>query len=113
MKHNMKLLKKPFDAIESGNKTIEIRLNDEKRRKVKVGDVIEFSKLPDLNEKIQVKVLELLKYDSFAEMYIDFWRKYFACEDLTIEEMLESTYTIYTKEQEKKLGVLGIRIQLI
>ena len=33
----------PCRAMESGEKTIELRLNDEKRRALKVGDEIEFS----------------------------------------------------------------------
>lgn len=37
MIHNMRLNPSPFEAIRSGKKTIEIRLNDEKRKQVKVG----------------------------------------------------------------------------
>ncbi len=54
MQHSMKLLPAPFEKIESGQKTIEIRLFDEKRQELQIGDTIEFSKLPDLNEKLTV-----------------------------------------------------------
>ena len=46
MKHkamNMKLNKEPFEKIKSGEKTIELRLYDEKRRKIKAGDTICFN----------------------------------------------------------------------
>lgn len=43
MKHCMKLNDNPFAAIEKGEKTIELRLYDEKRKKINVGDEIEFS----------------------------------------------------------------------
>ena len=42
MLHIMKLKRAPFDKIRNGSKTIELRLNDEKRQKVNIGDFIEF-----------------------------------------------------------------------
>ncbi len=36
--HQMKLQNSPFQKIQKGMKTIELRLYDEKRQKVKVGD---------------------------------------------------------------------------
>ena len=50
MLHKMKLNESPFERIKNGSKTMEFRLYDEKRQKVKIGDKIEFSKLPDLQE---------------------------------------------------------------
>ena len=41
MLHIMKLKRTPFDKIRNGSKTIELRLNDEKRQKVNIGDFIE------------------------------------------------------------------------
>jgi ASC-1-like (ASCH) protein len=43
MKHEMKLNVEPFNKIKSGKKTIELRLNDEKRQLVKIKDLIEFT----------------------------------------------------------------------
>ena len=42
---------------------------DEKRQQVKVGDQIEFSKLPDLKEKLLVDVVELYKEDTFEKLF--------------------------------------------
>lgn len=42
MRHTMKLKEDPFERMKNGTKTIEFRLYDEKRRKIKVGDEIEF-----------------------------------------------------------------------
>ena len=69
MIHKMRLHPKPFEAIESGEKTIEIRLNDEKRQKIKVGHVIEFSKRPDFAEKITTRVEEFIICATFGELY--------------------------------------------
>ena len=41
MIHKMKLNESPFERIKNGTKTIEFRLYDDKRKKVKIGDEIE------------------------------------------------------------------------
>ena len=61
MLHKMRLNESPFERIKNGTKTIEFRLYDEKRSQIKIGDKIEFSKLPELQETILVEVLELYK----------------------------------------------------
>ena len=43
MKQKMNLCPEPFEMIRTGQKTIELRLNDEKRQKIQIGDTIEFS----------------------------------------------------------------------
>ena len=55
MLHKMKLNESPFERIKNGTKTIEFRLFDKKRQQIKIGDKIEFSKLPDLQEKLLVE----------------------------------------------------------
>ena len=39
----MKLNNGPFERIKNGTKTIELRLNDEKRQLLKIKDLIEFT----------------------------------------------------------------------
>lgn len=56
MNHEMKLQPKYYDFILNGTKRIEIRLNDEKRKTIKVGDTITFYKEPLLNESFNVKI---------------------------------------------------------
>ena len=73
MLHQMKLFENPFEKIKNGTKTIEFRLYDEKRQNLRVGDKIEFSKLPDLKEKITVKVLGLYSSKKFKELFERFF----------------------------------------
>jgi ASC-1-like (ASCH) protein len=113
MLHSMGLYERPFNSIKKGQKIYEVRLNDEKRRKIQVGDVIEFTKVSEMDEKIKVKVLELRRYPSFEEMYKDIPFSLFDCDGWTLEEMINSTYEIYSKEQEQHWGALAIKIQLI
>ena len=108
MIHQMKLNDDPFERIKNGTKTIEFRLYDEKRRKVKIGDKIEFSKLPDLQEKILVDVLDLYTEPSFEELF----EKLYEDKELA-KQKANAMYEIYSPENEKKYGVVGIKIKLV
>ena len=87
MLHKMKLQEDPFERIKNGTKTVEFRLYDEKRRTIQIGDEIEFSKLPELQEKLLVKVIDLYKEESFEKLF----KKVFVGEDKEkiIEKALE------------------------
>ncbi|WP_339261962.1 ASCH domain-containing protein [Lysinibacillus sp. FSL K6-3209] len=111
MLHHMGIYDEYFISIKEGKKTIEVRLNDDKRRKIKVGDTVEFIRIPEKNETFRVQVTKLRKYDTFEAMYNDIPFKEFDCEGWTMKEMLDSTYEIYTPEQEIKWGTIAITIR--
>ena len=97
MLHKMKLNESPFERIKNGTKTIEFRLYDEKRRQIKIGDKIEFSKLPELQETILVEVLELYKEETFEKLFRKLYtdeeeikRKVNACMNITHQKMKKS-----------------------
>lgn len=72
MEHIMRLDADPFERITSGVKKTEIRVNDEKRKKVRIGDTIVFSKRPEEKEKIKVKVIgkrEIKEYPKMDKYY--------------------------------------------
>ena len=58
-KHMMNLNPSPFNMIREGYKTIELRLYDEKRKLISVGDIIIFSNTVDSNDTLCVKVVDL------------------------------------------------------
>ena len=67
--HYMNLLEEPFLMIEQGIKTVEMRLCDEKRRKLRVGDVIVFA---SMGREIRAAVKGLYIYEDFHELVSDF-----------------------------------------
>lgn len=71
MKYNMKLNNEPFNLIKNGTKTVELRLNDEKRKLLNIGDKIEFTNITN-GEKLSVDIISLHKYPSFEELYKHF-----------------------------------------
>ncbi len=112
MTHKMRLMPLPFAKIKSGAKTIELRLNDEKRRKIKTDDIIEFTNVAD-SEVVFARVVRLYKFASFAELYsvlpLD------KCgylpnevKDARPEDMLE----YYSAAEQAENGVVGIEICL-
>lgn len=113
MKHMMGLYETPYNSIRSRRKTVEVRLNDEKRRKISVGDTIEFIKVPDSNESLIVKVVGIRKFPTFKEMYESIPLRDFDTVGESIKDLVEQTYEIYTPEQEKEWGTLAITIKLL
>lgn len=113
MKHEMKLQPKYFNFIINGTKRIELRLNDEKRQIIKVGDIIKFSKEPELNESFEAKVIGLLNYSSFNELFKDFDISILADSSMTKSELLDVLEEFYTPEKQSRFGVLGIKLEII
>lgn len=111
MVHQMGLYGENFNSIIEGKKKVEVRLYDEKRRKIKVGDTIEFIKVPDQDETLKVEVTELRSFETFQLMYESIPFEMFGCEGWSMKEMVEGTYEIYTFEQEKQWGALAIYIK--
>ena len=72
MEHEMKLQPEYYNFILNGTKRIEIRLFDEKRQQIKIGDTIKILKEPELNESFNAKVIGLLRYNTFEDMFKDF-----------------------------------------
>lgn len=58
----------PFQRIKSGLKDVEMRLSTLERKKIKLGDIIEFTNR-DNKEVIKVKVIGLSSFPSFKELF--------------------------------------------
>ena len=95
-----------------GTKRIELRLYDEKRQKINIGDTIIFRKEPELTEMIEAKVIGLLRYASFADLFKDFNIDILADKSMTKQELLSTLNKFYTLEKQRQYGIIGIRIKL-
>ena len=107
----MRLAVEYFNKIKNGTKTVECRLYDEKRKALKVGDIIEFVNTKNEDEKIKSEITALHKFPNFSEL-VDYF-------PITIlggknkEQFLSVLKKFYSDENEKKYGVIGIEIKLI
>lgn len=110
--HNMKLHSSPFEMIKSGQKTIELRLYDEKRRQIKVGDNIVFTNTVT-GETLTATVIKLHVFDSFSELYknLPLLKCGYTNDDITAASPLDML-EYYSREEEKKHGVVGIELSV-
>lgn len=113
MKYLMKLNPKYFEYMKNGTKEIEIRLNDNKRKHLKVGDEIIFQKEPKLKEELYTKVEELFIEKSFEDAIMNLEIQQYADQEETRENFLKDLYEFYTKEQENKYGVVAIKVRKV
>lgn len=109
----MKLAAEPFEMIKSGQKTLEIRLYDEKRKKIKIGDILILSKSDDGSEQIKAQVVALHKFQTFQELFGTQLFSKTGWSGMTAQEAAQIMYQFYTKKQEKTFGVLGIEIKTL
>lgn len=112
MEHTLKLQPQYFGFIKDGTKRIELRLNDEKRQQIKIGDTIKFCREPDLQTTLTAQVVGLLHYPSFADLVADFDIDILADHSITKEQLLGDLDQFYPAAKQAQYGVVGIRLQL-
>lgn len=112
MKYIMKLNPKYFEFMKNGTKRIEIRLNDEKRKNLKIGDVIVFQKESELKEELYTQIVNLRVKRNFKELIENLEISEYSDKSESEENFLHDLYKFYTKEQEEKYGVVGIQIKI-
>ena len=111
MRYEMRLNKLPFEQMLEGKKSIEVRLNDVKRKLIAVGDEILFVNRDNPNQTIVKKVVDLRAYATFTEMannencvMAGFNKGY------TVEEVVNCYHTYYSQDEEQQFGVLAIEL---
>ena len=108
--HKMKLNPEPFEKIKGGQKTIELRLYDEKRQKIKSGDSIVFTNVCS-GEKLRATVKNLHCFESFEELYrsLPLLKCGYTPEDIDGASPSDMGQ-YYSLEEQKKYGVVGIEL---
>lgn len=109
--HQMKLATAPYNNIASGKKLIESRLFDEKRQQINIGDQIIFSENDKPENSVTTKVMGLLRYQTFKELFADHDPSLFG-ED-SLDFLLNQIKQFYSDEDEQRYGVVGIRLELL
>lgn len=112
--HEMNVDSEWFDKIVNGSKTIELRLNDERRRNIKVDDyvvLINQDSNADLT-KCVVKVTGLHRFDDFNKLYanLDMTKCGYSANDIPNPDDMLAYYSI---ERQAECGVVGIEFELL
>ena len=109
--HRMRLDAAPFARMDAGEKTIELRLYDEKRRRIQAGDVIRFESTTDDTDVLYALVEGLRFFASFDELYaaLPLTACGYAPEELAAASPRDMD-KYYAPEDQKKWGVVGIEL---
>ena len=108
--HQLKLATEPFDAIISGNKTIESRLYDTKRQKIQIGDRIIFTNRDNSEQTVTAEVVGLLRYATFRDLFSHNNPRKFGGDNVEwLENQISEFYSI---EDQKIYGVIGIEFKV-
>jgi ASC-1-like (ASCH) protein len=109
--HFLQLATVPFNAITSGSKTIESRLFDEKRQHIQLGDTITFTNRESPDQTQVVKVIGLLRYNTFHDLFHHNSPSKFGGE--SIEWLENQINEFYSLEDQQINGVIGIEFERI
>lgn len=109
--YRMHLTKRNYDFIKDGTKRIELRLLDEKRQAIKVGDRIDFE-APDV-PPLATRVIGILYYQNFQEIIKDFPMSILSDEKTTPEDLTKELEEFYTPGLQSTYGVVGFRFELM
>ncbi len=112
-RHIMNLTPAPLMMIREGRKTIELRLYDEKRKQISIGDIITFVNTEDKDDELTVRVTDLYVFNTFDELY----KKLPLLECGYTEDDIASASPsdmelYYSKDRQKLYGVVGIKLAL-
>ena len=109
----MKLKEEFFDKVKAGTKVYEVRLYDEKRQKICVGDTIIFKKMPNLIDGVVTKVVDVKKFETFEQMAQTLSIESLGFEKKNAGQVARFYRSIYGKEDEKKYGVVVFKLELL
>ena len=108
--HQLKLATEPFNAIISGNKTIESRLYDAKRQKIQIGDLIIFTNRDNSEQTVTAEVVGLLRYATFRDLFSHNNPRKFGGDNVEwLENQISEFYSI---EDQKIYGMIGIEFRV-
>lgn len=105
----MSVQTKYYNLLKIGSKTIELRLFDDKRKKINVGDHIKFFDSSNKDDAFEAVVVNLHKSDTFENLF-----KVIDVKDAggeTPEAMTSIMEEFYPLSKQIKLSVVGIEVK--
>lgn len=104
---------KVFDIVLERAKDVEVRVNDEKRRQLKVGDTLIFVKRPGETERLKALVKKLVYFSSFEEVLDAYEMGRLYLENTSYEEYLNLMRQFYSDDEVKQNGIVAIEFELL
>ncbi len=101
-----------FASVKAKTKTIEVRVMDEKRQRLKTGDYIIFINRGNPDERVCTKIIALHTFTDFNELYNAFDKVVLGYQQNEAADPLDMAQ-FYSKEEIIKYGVVGIEIEVV
>ena len=114
MIHTLNLNPQPFALIADGRKTIELRLWDENRSQIQIGDTLVFIHTEDAAKTLTAKVTALHRFSDFAALYaaLPLDKCGYLPEEMATASPADMNI-YYSAARQAQYGVVGIEIALI
>ena len=112
MIYEMKLKDIYFNKIQNGSKIYEIRLNDEKRQMLCIGDTIIFKSESDLKNTVTTSIDNLIYFKNFEDMAKTLSNDEIGFENTNINDIVDTYHQFYNVDDELKYGVVAIKLRL-
>lgn len=115
MNYTMAMFEDAFEKVKNGSKIFDVRINDDKRKNIKIGDTITYYNLSDIEETVTVQVSNRTRFDTFRQAYMSEKNMRVFGGEITddTETMLKKAYRIYSKNEEIKYGIIVFKTELI
>ena len=107
----MNILKRYFKDIKNGKKTIEVRLNDIRRQKIKQGDIIKFIQNNKPKKYFYARVKRMTQYSDFINLFREEGVIKTGHKGKSIEQADSIMRRFYSEEEILKNGVVAIEIE--
>ena len=97
-----------FSLVKDGIKDVEVRVNDEKRRKLSIGDNVVFLNRGNESETLSTTITSLDYYDNFESLVKNYSIERMYKEGLSKEDFIKLLERFYTKEEQEEYGVVAL-----
>ena len=103
-----------YDQVKNGTKNVEARVNDAKRRSIKVGEKIEVLKRPDEKESIWVRVTKLTPYKNFEELTAQYpIERLYSAQNILKKNIWHYFRGFIRKEEIEQDGTVAIEFEVV
>lgn len=102
-----------FEVVKNGIKNVEVRVYDDKRKRMKIGDEIIFFKRPIEEEKIITKIVGLKTFKNFKDLVNEYDIERLYLDTFSKDDFVKLLGRFYSEEEQEKYGVVAIEFEVL
>lgn len=111
--HPMTIKPEYFELVKAGEKKYEVRTNDERRKKMHVGDYIKLTNESEGKETLMLQIVGKTEFPNFTKLYDTLPKKDVGFAGRTTESIVRELRRFYSEELENELGVVAIEVAVV